>query len=127
MCEPWYMGLTEEKMHIVACPAARRALRQNNPRVMWCLNYIARLFDNDVKFSDERKPGFSSPGCIIKEQHLLDFMKSFDPYYTVTIGRSKIHHNEIFMLISQRGHGLLDRDGVEFEMLLNRCKPVFLV
>lgn len=121
------MVSTEEKVHIVACPAARRALRQNNPRVMWCLNYVARLLDNDIKFSDERKPGFNSPGCISNTEDVLGFTKSFDPYFTITMGRSKLHKNEIFMLISQQGHGLLNRNGVEFELLLKRCKPVSLV
>lgn len=120
------MDSTEEKVHIVACPAARRALRQNNPRVMWCLKHIALYLDNDIKFSDTRKPGFDSPGCTSRDEDVLNFAKSFDPLFTVTTARSRLYNNEVVKLISQ-GFCSLKGNNIEFELLLKRCKPIPLV
>ena len=109
----------QEKLHVFACPASRRALRQQNKRVMWCLKYIALLLDKDIKYSDQRKSGFLSSGTIFGE----GVMDPTIPDFTVTANRSRLHNNEVVILISQE-HGL---SKVEFELLLKRSKPIPLV
>lgn len=114
------MESQEEKFHVFACPAARRAIRQNNHRVMWCLKDASKVLDGKFKFSDTRQPGMLSPGTIFKTDFVDNF---FTPDFTLTTHRSRLHNNEVVMLISQH-HGL---QKAVFELMLKRCKPVPLI
>jgi hypothetical protein len=111
---------SSERFHVLACPATRRAIRQKNERVNWCLDYVAKILDGKVTYSDVRKKGLLSPGVIFHCEHTCDL---FLPSFTLTTRRSKLYRNEVVLLISQN-HSY---KGAEFELLVKRSQPVAIV
>lgn len=109
--------------HVLACPVARRAIRKNDVRVMWCLRHLVSFFATGAKYSDKRQQGFQvkSPGLVIGLQENTDPFKSKFSDFSITTMRSQLYNDEVVLLIStyqkQPTHA-------EFDLALKRCKPL---
>lgn len=103
-----------ERIHILACPKARRAARLHDESIMWAIQTAFDVLNGKLCISEAREPN----ALTMKSVHFTQ-----DCNFTLCCQRSLLFNNEIVLLISKYH----DLDGASFDLALKHAAPLPLI
>ena len=117
------------KIHVLACPKARRAARLHEEDVFPAIKFVLKAVNGKIKFTEEREHGafriggevtFMPDDCDLEKQPGWEIIKKA---FYVNTQRSSRFNNEVVMLISKWSR----QDPADFDRALNLAAPLHLV
>lgn len=100
-----------ERLHILACPKARRAARLHDETVMWAIQATFDLLNGKLFISDKHEPN----AITLNALHF-----SSDGNFTLCCQRSPRFNHEVVLLISK----YFDLEGASFDLALKHAAPL---
>ena len=117
------------KIHVLACPKARRAARLHEEAVFPAINFVLKALNGKIKLTEDREPGayriggevsFMPENCDLRKQPGWELIKKT---FHVNTQRSSRFNNEVVMLISKWSR----HNPADFDRALNLAAPLHLV